>query len=155
MFAFPNGLTSSPYRVAAIAVDLLLRERLTEHLGETETSLQRLRGPIGIFIGSKSPAEIAVSVMVEVLTAKNGISLPDDMSIAEAKRSMESPALEETAYDLRLTPPSYALARLLSVFFISSGQKKQKQKAMPTNSALSPNFKGQATGRTPRQLCRV
>lgn len=63
--------------------------------------------------------------MVKVLAAKNGISLPDDMSIAEAKLSMESPALEETAYDLRLTPPSYASARLLRVF-ISSGQKKAK-----------------------------
>jgi xanthine dehydrogenase accessory factor len=63
----------------------LRRERLIEHFGETETSLERLHGPIGIYIGSKTPAEIAVSVMAEILAVKNGIVLPRDASVAEAK----------------------------------------------------------------------
>ena len=33
----------------------------------SEQSLARLRGPIGIYIGSKTPPEIAVSVMAEIL----------------------------------------------------------------------------------------
>lgn len=41
------------------------RERMIEHFDETEASLARLRGPIGPYIGSKTPAEIAVSVMAE------------------------------------------------------------------------------------------
>jgi len=65
------------------------RERLIEHFGETETSLKRLHGPIGIYIGSKTPAEIAVSVMAEILAAKNGIALPRDVSVSEAKRVRE------------------------------------------------------------------
>jgi xanthine dehydrogenase accessory factor len=67
----------------------LRRERLIEHFGETETSLRRLRGPIGIYIGSKTPAEIAVSVMAEILAAKNGIVLPSDLSVAKAKGALE------------------------------------------------------------------
>ncbi|GAA4422829.1 XdhC family protein [Acidovorax lacteus] len=61
------------------------RARLIEHFGQTEASLQRLRGPIGIYIGSKTPPEIAVSVMAEILAVKNGVTLPRDMAVAEAK----------------------------------------------------------------------
>ncbi len=61
------------------------RARMIEHFGETEESLARLRGPIGIFIGSKTPPEIAVSVMAEILAVKNGVTLPRDMDVANAK----------------------------------------------------------------------
>ncbi|BAQ81404.1 XdhC family protein [Pseudomonas sp. St29] len=71
----------------------LRRERLIEHFGETPASLERLHGPIGIYIGSKTPAEIAVSVMAEILAAKNGASLPGAFSIAQAKHAIESVAL--------------------------------------------------------------
>jgi xanthine dehydrogenase accessory factor len=62
------------------------RDRLMTYFGETEESLKRLRGPIGIYIGSKTPSEIAVSVMAEILAVKNGISLPIEMSVALGKR---------------------------------------------------------------------
>lgn len=61
------------------------RRRLIEHFGETEQSLQRLHGPIGIYIGSKTPPEIAVSVMAEILAAKNAVALPGEFSISQAK----------------------------------------------------------------------
>ncbi|OQR36804.1 cytochrome oxidase I [Pseudomonas sp. Bc-h] len=61
------------------------RERLIEHFGETQESLERLHGPIGIYIGSKTPAEIAVSVMAQILAAKNGVSLPRETSVAGSK----------------------------------------------------------------------
>ena len=44
-----------------------------------------LCGLIGIYIGSKTPPEIAVSVMAEVLAVKNGVVLPRDMEVAQAK----------------------------------------------------------------------
>ncbi|MDU9394846.1 XdhC family protein [Pseudomonas sp. zfem002] len=65
------------------------RERLIEHFGETEESLQRLHGPIGIYIGSKTPAEIAVSVMAEVLAKKNAVALPRALSVVGAKQALE------------------------------------------------------------------
>ena len=64
------------------------RQRLIEHFGETEASLARLRGPVGIYIGSKTPPEIAVSVMAEILAVKNGVALPRDMAVAQAKDSL-------------------------------------------------------------------
>ena len=65
------------------------RERLKTHFDQTDESLARLRGPIGIYIGSKTPPEIAVSVMAEVLAVKNGVALPRDMGVGEAKQVHE------------------------------------------------------------------
>jgi xanthine dehydrogenase accessory factor len=63
------------------------RERMIEHMDQTPASLEKLRGPIGIYIGSKTPAEIAVSIMAEVLAVKNKVALPRDMEVAHAKNS--------------------------------------------------------------------
>ncbi|MFT4099546.1 MAG: XdhC family protein [Burkholderiaceae bacterium] len=52
------------------------RQRFIEHFGETEESLLRLHSPVGLYIGSKTPAEIAVSVMAEILAVKNGAVPP-------------------------------------------------------------------------------
>lgn len=65
------------------------RERLIEHFGETEASLKRLHGPIGIYIGSKTPAEIAVSVMAQVLAEKNAVVLPRTLSVVDAKQELD------------------------------------------------------------------
>lgn len=65
------------------------RDRMMEHFDQTEESLARLRGPIGIYIGSKTPPEISVSVMAEILAVKNGVTLPRDMAVAEAKNVRE------------------------------------------------------------------
>jgi len=59
--------------------------RMKEHFGQAEDDLKRLRGPIGIYIGSKTPPEIAVSIMAEILAVKNGVALPRDMEVGEAK----------------------------------------------------------------------
>ncbi|MCY7305435.1 MAG: XdhC family protein [Rhodoferax sp.] len=63
------------------------RQRMIEHFGQSEAALASLRGPIGIFIGSKTPAEIAVSVMAEILAVKNAVALPREMEVAWAKQT--------------------------------------------------------------------
>ena len=62
--------------------------RMIEHFEQTPDNLARLRGPIGIYIGSKTPPEIAVSIMAEVLAIKNGVSLPRTMGVANAKNAL-------------------------------------------------------------------
>lgn len=65
------------------------RARMIEHFNETEQSLAKLRGPIGIYIGSKTPSEIAVSVMAEVIAIKNGVTLPRDLNVEQAKENIQ------------------------------------------------------------------
>ncbi|RZL64404.1 MAG: XdhC family protein [Variovorax sp.] len=66
------------------------RERMITHFDQTQASLMRLRGPIGIYIGSKTPPEIAVSVMAEILAVKNGVVLPRETDVAHAKAQQGS-----------------------------------------------------------------
>ena len=65
------------------------RARMLQHVDQTQAILKRLRGPIGIYIGSKTPPEIAVSVMAEILAVKNGVTLPRDMEVAQAKNDRD------------------------------------------------------------------
>ena len=67
------------------------RQRMVEHFDKTAESLARLRGPIGIYIGSKTPPEIAVSVMAEILAVKNAVTLPREMEVAHAKTQRGEP----------------------------------------------------------------
>ncbi|MCQ9424866.1 XdhC family protein [Pseudomonas sp. LJDD11] len=86
------ALDSPAFYVGAIGSrrnDRSRRDRLIEHFGQSEASLQRLHGPVGIFIGSKTPAEIAVSIMAQVLAIKNGVRLPDTLSVAHGKQQLE------------------------------------------------------------------
>jgi xanthine dehydrogenase accessory factor len=64
------------------------KQRMVEYFGHTQESLAKLRGPIGIFIGSRTPSEIAVSVMAEILAVKNNVQLPREMEVAIAKNSL-------------------------------------------------------------------
>jgi len=50
------------------------RERLAM-FDLSPAEIDRLHGPIGLDIGSKTPAEIAVSIVAEIIAVKNGVSL--------------------------------------------------------------------------------
>lgn len=47
------------------------RQRLREHFGFDEPALAKLHAPIGLDIGSKTPAEIAVSILADLISVKN------------------------------------------------------------------------------------
>lgn len=50
------------------------RERLKQHFGFSPKEVARLHGPVGIYIGSKTPAEIALSILAEITAIKNGVT---------------------------------------------------------------------------------
>lgn len=64
------------------------RRRMAEHFDMPATLLDRLRGPIGLYIGSKTPPEIAVSIMAEILAVKNGVALPLNSQVGAAKEAL-------------------------------------------------------------------
>lgn len=70
------------------------RQRFIEHFDETEESLLRLHSPVGLHIGSKTPAEIAVSVIAEILAVKNGVAQPRNSRIKHGKKRLEVQAYE-------------------------------------------------------------
>jgi len=86
--ALMEALCTSAFYVGAIGSrrnNDARRQRLREHFDLTPDQLARLRGPIGVYIGSKTPAEIAVSVMAELLAAKNGVAVPQFLRVASVK----------------------------------------------------------------------
>ncbi|BFM17559.1 XdhC family protein [Maricurvus nonylphenolicus] len=49
------------------------RQRLMEYFEFSQEELSRLKGPVGISIGSKTPAEIALSVLADITSIKNSL----------------------------------------------------------------------------------
>ena len=54
----------------------------------TPEQIARLHGPIGLYIGSRTPPEIAISILAEITAVKNGVALPDVAQIAIAKERL-------------------------------------------------------------------
>lgn len=51
------------------------KQRLAEHFDLTQAQLNRLHGPVGLRIGARTPAEIAVSILAEIINVKNAQSI--------------------------------------------------------------------------------
>ncbi len=88
--ALLEALKSPAFYVGALgsrANNAKRRERLRSSISPT-TEIARLHGPIGLYIGSRTPPEIAVSILAEVTAVKNGVALPDIVRIAAAKEKL-------------------------------------------------------------------
>ena len=73
--ALMEALKSDAFYVGAIGSrvnNAKRRERLKE-FDLNDEQLARLHGPIGLYIGSKTPAEIAISILAELTAIKNGV----------------------------------------------------------------------------------
>jgi xanthine dehydrogenase accessory factor len=85
--ALLEALESSAFYVGALgshANNDKRRARLAT-LGVSPENLARLHGPVGLPIGSKTPAEIAVAVLAGVTAARHGISLEARTPVAPAR----------------------------------------------------------------------
>jgi xanthine dehydrogenase accessory factor len=89
--ALMEALKSDAFYVGAIGSrsnDHKRRERLLE-FDVTAAQLDKLHGPIGIYIGSKTPSEIAISILAEMTAVKNDVVLPEEMKVGKAKESSQ------------------------------------------------------------------
>ncbi|MFZ9551020.1 MAG: XdhC family protein [Hylemonella sp.] len=72
--ALLEALKSAAFYVGALGSrrnQEVRKKRLAEHFDLSAEELARLHGPVGLRIGAKTPAEIAVSVMAEIVQVKN------------------------------------------------------------------------------------
>ncbi len=62
------------------------KERMLEHFGMAPEQLARLHGPVGLNISAKTPAEIAVSIIAQIIAVKNttALSIKDAVIPAQA-----------------------------------------------------------------------
>jgi xanthine dehydrogenase accessory factor len=94
--ALMEALKSAAFYVGAIGSKKnndARRERLKE-FDLSADEIARLRGPVGLYIGSKTPPEIAVAIMAEMTAVRHGVSEPSwaakperrfDPSVCEVK----------------------------------------------------------------------
>jgi xanthine dehydrogenase accessory factor len=88
--ALLEALKSKAFYVGALgsrANNAKRRQRLKE-FDLTDAEIARLHGPIGLYIGSRTPPEIAVSILAEVTAVKNGVALPEIARVAAAKERL-------------------------------------------------------------------
>lgn len=73
--ALLEALKSPAFYVGALGSRLnseRRRERLTTHFDLRQADLDRLHSPVGLNIGSKTPPEIAVSILAQLIALRNG-----------------------------------------------------------------------------------
>lgn len=89
--ALMEALKSEAFYVGAIGSrsnDRKRRERLLE-FDLSPAQLNTLYGPIGIYIGSKTPSEIAISILAQLTAVKNGVAVPEVMQVGKAKEAAQ------------------------------------------------------------------
>jgi xanthine dehydrogenase accessory factor len=87
--AIMEALKSEAFYVGAIGSRLnnsKRRERLLQ-FDLSEAQLAKLHGPIGLYIGSKTPSEIAISILAEMTAVKNGVPAALQLNHADALNS--------------------------------------------------------------------
>jgi xanthine/CO dehydrogenase XdhC/CoxF family maturation factor len=97
--ALLEALKSRAFYVGALgsrANNVKRRQRL-EEFDLTPEQIARLHGPIGLYIGSRTPPEIAISILAEITANKNGVPLPDVAQVAIAKEKLDPSVACETS----------------------------------------------------------
>ncbi|MCK9799649.1 XdhC family protein [Pseudomonas sp. MAFF 302030] len=83
--ALLTALTSRAFYVGALGsrVNSQKRRENLAALGLPAEAIGRLHGPIGLHIGSHTPAEIALSLMAEIVAIKNGVAAVQKKPLSE------------------------------------------------------------------------
>ena len=76
--ALLEALGSDAFYVGALGSRINTQKRKARLLefDVTQEQVERLHGPVGLFIGALTPPEIAVSILAEVIAVKYGVAVP-------------------------------------------------------------------------------
>jgi xanthine dehydrogenase accessory factor len=90
--ALMEALKSPAFYVGAIGsrVNNAKRRERLKLFDVSDEQLAKLHRPIGLYIGSKTPPEIVISILAEMTAVKNGVNLPSAMRVEEGKRAAEA-----------------------------------------------------------------
>jgi xanthine dehydrogenase accessory factor len=80
--ALMEALNSDAFYVGALGSrrnTATRKARLQEHFDLSDAALARLHGPVGLDIGAKTPAEIAVSIIAQIVLVKNSVHVGAEM----------------------------------------------------------------------------
>ena len=72
------------------------RRKRMATLGYNTEQIERIHGPAGLHIGSKRPAEIAVSILAQITAIRNGITQHEQQQVQQ-KTQQPQPALQQNA----------------------------------------------------------
>ncbi len=88
--ALIEALKSQAFYVAALGSrqsNAARRKRLAE-FDLTDDQVNRLYGPAGLFVGSKTPAEIAVSIAAELVAVKNAVNKAHNQALSSSQQNV-------------------------------------------------------------------
>ncbi|QYF94285.1 XdhC family protein [Massilia sp. PAMC28688] len=91
--ALMEALRSEAFYVGAIGsrVNNAKRRARLKYFDLTDAQIARLHAPIGLYIGSKTPAEIAISILAELTAVKNGVAAELLVTHTGALESLPNP----------------------------------------------------------------
>ncbi len=97
--ALMEGLKSAAFYVGALgsrANTARRKERLLE-FDLSEQQIARLHGPVGLYLGANTPAEMAISILAEITAAKHQVPVLQKREIPVSQRQQRTLALDTVA----------------------------------------------------------
>ncbi|MFT5589114.1 MAG: xanthine dehydrogenase accessory factor [Bradyrhizobium sp.] len=97
--ALMEGLKSAAFYVGALgsrANTARRRERLLE-FDLTARQIDRLHGPVGLYLGANTPAEMAISILAEITAAKHQVPILQKREISSGQRQLRTLAIDTVA----------------------------------------------------------
>lgn len=82
--ALMQALQSDAFYVGALGSrsnQATRKERMLKHFDMTTEQLARLHGPVGLRINAKTPAEIAVSILAQIIAVKNTLAVENPKTV--------------------------------------------------------------------------
>jgi xanthine dehydrogenase accessory factor len=109
--ALIEALKSPAFYVGALGSrrNTAVRKDRLKEFDLSQSQLDRLHGPVGLDIGSRTPAEIAVSILAEILAVKNGASFciqKKSLKSFESTKQEDNLVLESSCINESLAPNS-------------------------------------------------